>query len=390
MPALASPATASPATIATVIGRNTGSTSASAAAGKSWPLLTTADRNAPPRPGGGARPVTASSTATSAGSAHSSAQHSQTRRRRSSRPSSTPVTTGLASPRSASDPVGSVSGELQHHLLQASAARATSSVTRTPARDEPGVQRRRVVVAHDERGRRSGRRPARRSSATAAAGSGRAHAAPARSARAARSRSSLEHQPSRVHHADPVAQRVDLGEQVAGQHDGRAGLVQRGEQRRGSRRCRAGPGRSSARRAAAAPGRAAARRRCRAAGACPASTPAPGGGRSRRGRPARAPRRPAAAGPARRPGPAASMQAQVRAPGQVRPRRRALDQRADAGQHPRGAPRHRLAEQLDLARRSRARARAASARASSCPSRSGRAGRTGCRRGSAGRRRRRR
>ena len=35
VPALASPATASPATIATVIGRNTGRTSASAAAGNS-------------------------------------------------------------------------------------------------------------------------------------------------------------------------------------------------------------------------------------------------------------------------------------------------------------------------------------------------------------------
>ena len=48
MPVAASPAIASPAYTATASGRNTGSTMASAAAGYSEPLFTTADRNAPP------------------------------------------------------------------------------------------------------------------------------------------------------------------------------------------------------------------------------------------------------------------------------------------------------------------------------------------------------
>ena len=108
MPVVASPATASPATIATVIGRNTGSTSASAAAGNSCPSVTTADRNAPPWPGGGGMSATASTTATSAGSAHSNAQHSHTRRRpsisRSSMPIIGPITGRSDRPRCRSRP----------------------------------------------------------------------------------------------------------------------------------------------------------------------------------------------------------------------------------------------------------------------------------------------
>ena len=48
MPACASPATASPATTATAMGRNSGSTMASAAIANSDPLAMTADRNAGP------------------------------------------------------------------------------------------------------------------------------------------------------------------------------------------------------------------------------------------------------------------------------------------------------------------------------------------------------
>ena len=65
MPACASPAIESPATTATAIGRNSGSTIASAASGNSAPLRRTADRNGGPSPGRGARSVTTSSTATS-------------------------------------------------------------------------------------------------------------------------------------------------------------------------------------------------------------------------------------------------------------------------------------------------------------------------------------
>ena len=305
MPALASPAMVSPATIATVIGRNTGSTSASAAAGNSWPLLTTADRNAPPRPGGGARSVTASSTATSAGSAHSSAQHSQTRRRRSSR-LQLDARSRRASSASVSDPVRSVSRSAPAPPAPGCAAAGASSVTRMPAATSRAFSaagsswRTTSVVAvavddlpvqhGDDRGRVRG-----------------AHAAPARSGRAARSRSSVEHQPARVHHPDPVAQRLDLAEQVAGQHDGGAGLVQRDQQvahLADAARVQA-VGRLVEQQQLRA--RAAARRRCPAAAACPASRPAPGAGRSRPGRPARAPRRPAR----RRPRP----------PARVRPRR---------------------------------------------------------------------
>ena len=72
VPLVASPATASPANIATATGRKIGSTSASAAAGNSEPSRSTADRNAAPCPGGGVRCVVARKTATTAGSAHNS------------------------------------------------------------------------------------------------------------------------------------------------------------------------------------------------------------------------------------------------------------------------------------------------------------------------------
>ena len=92
MPVWASPAMASPAITDTAIGRNSGSTIASAATENSAPLLSTADRNAGPVPGRGARRVNASSTATSVGSATSMTRVSQVRGRRASLPSSTAIT----------------------------------------------------------------------------------------------------------------------------------------------------------------------------------------------------------------------------------------------------------------------------------------------------------
>ena len=92
MPACASPATASPATTATAIGRNSGSTMASAAMANSDPLAITAERNAGPCPGRGAIRVHASSTQTSVGSRLSRPIATHVRRRPNSLTSSTRIT----------------------------------------------------------------------------------------------------------------------------------------------------------------------------------------------------------------------------------------------------------------------------------------------------------
>src|SRR5215472_6653720 len=91
MPEPASPAMVSPATTATATGRKIGSTMASAAAGYSDPLDSTADSSAGPWPGGGARWVTATKIATMAGSPHSSAMLTQLLGRRASLISSIPI-----------------------------------------------------------------------------------------------------------------------------------------------------------------------------------------------------------------------------------------------------------------------------------------------------------
>src|SRR5215472_2637945 len=91
IPEPASPAMASPATTATATGRKIGSTMASAAAGYSDPLDSTADSSAGPWPGGGARWVTATKIATMAGSPHSSAMLTQLLGRRASLISSIPI-----------------------------------------------------------------------------------------------------------------------------------------------------------------------------------------------------------------------------------------------------------------------------------------------------------
>src|SRR6202021_3210627 len=81
-----------PAPPATATGRNTGSTKASAAAGYSCPSSSTAERNALPCPGGGARCVTAMKMATTSGSAHISPIENQVRTRRTSLNNSTAIT----------------------------------------------------------------------------------------------------------------------------------------------------------------------------------------------------------------------------------------------------------------------------------------------------------
>src|ERR687887_97617 len=83
---------------------------ASDAAGYSEPLLRTADRNAPPWPGGGAMSDTASSTATSVGTAHSSRIDSHTRGRMTSLRSSTVIMA-----------ITPVAGQLEHDILQGAA-----------------------------------------------------------------------------------------------------------------------------------------------------------------------------------------------------------------------------------------------------------------------------
>ena len=87
----------------------------------------------------------------------------------------------------------------------------------------------------------------------------------------------------------------------------------------------------------------------------------------------RARRRPAVNPPVEPP--AASISSQVRARRQVPVRGRTLDQRADLGQHPARGARHRLAQQLDLARRRQHQPEHACARWSSCPNRSRRGSR---------------
>ena len=89
-----------------------------------------------------------------------------------------------------------------------------------------------------------------------------------------RSRGSLHQQPPAVHHTDPAADRLDLGEQVAGQETPWCpSRVQLTQQRPHPRRCPVGPARSSAHRAVAGAVAAAGRRPGRAVAACPASTP---------------------------------------------------------------------------------------------------------------------
>src|SRR6266487_2309665 len=106
---LASPATVSPADTETATGRNSGSTSASAAAGNRAPLLSTSARKAGPSPGRGPMPVTLRNTATRVGRPASSAIDTQVRGRRTSLRSST-------------SSIGSTpAGEGQEHVLQGGA-----------------------------------------------------------------------------------------------------------------------------------------------------------------------------------------------------------------------------------------------------------------------------
>ena len=115
------------------------------------------------------------------------------------------------------------------------AASTTSSRVRRSGAElrRPGCRRRPAARSSSaaSSSRTSSRSPSRSStrpssSAAAASGVGRAHARPGRSALQQRVELVLQHQPAAVQHADPGAQLLDLGEQVAGQEHRGAGRVQ--------------------------------------------------------------------------------------------------------------------------------------------------------------------
>src|ERR1700722_6169890 len=155
---------ASPPTTATAMGRKTGSTMASAAAGYRFPLDRTSDSSVGPWPGGGTRCVTTTNTATSTGSPHSSARLTQFRGRRASLTSSTLIMRGLLvpgagagagagagpgfcagaggpGPRHPVDAVGAGRGQGQHQVLQRPPLGADLG-DRDARADQPRVQRR--------------------------------------------------------------------------------------------------------------------------------------------------------------------------------------------------------------------------------------------------------
>ena len=208
-------------------------------------------------------------------------------------------------------PVGARAGRGQHHLLEGGPLQLQPG-HRDPGGDQPRVDLGRVGAADDDPSPVDRGHPAVENARTRSGSGVCTTVAPVGAVQ--RGQLVLQHQPAAVEDADPRAQLLDLGEQVAGQEDRRPAAVAGRAAARGSRGCPAGPGRWSARRARAAPDGAAARRPGRAAGACRGSRPAPGGGRPRPARPARAPRRsvpPGAPGP---PGPAASSSARFARP----------------------------------------------------------------------------
>ena len=191
MPACASPAIASPATTATAIGRNSGSTMrqrgqrVERAVGQHGGQ----ERRAP-RPGRGPRSVTARRTATRVGSAQSSAD-----RHPGARPAEqlAQLDGDHADRRPPGRELGA--GRRQHHLLEGPPL-GRSSRTRTPAATSTRVQLGRVGVRGRAAGRRREARPGRRAAPRAAAGSGVRTTAAGR-ARVSAARSLLQHQPAR-------------------------------------------------------------------------------------------------------------------------------------------------------------------------------------------------
>src|SRR6266498_3639735 len=307
VPRLASPATASPAITDTATGRNTGSTSASAAAGNSAPLLSTSPRKAGPSPGRGPMPVTFRNTATRVGRPASSPMLTQVRGRRTSLRSSTTSTGSL--PRVRGPGVRGPGGgarEREEHVLQRGALDHQLADAHATL-DQVVVERLRAGAVE------------------------------------------LDDQAVAVHDGRSRADLLDLGEKVAGQeHRGPAGgqprqqvadvahalrvepvgrLVQhqqpgRPQQRGGQAEPLAHPARVGLDRPA--PHRIEPHR-----GKCLADAPPAVG---------------AAAARARR-----VEQRQVGTAGQVRVEGRPLDERADLREHRAPGARHRLAEQLDAA-----------------------------------------
>ena len=203
MPACASPAIESPATTATAIGRNSGSTMASAATENSEPLESTADRKAGPCPAAGRGSVTASSIATRVGSAFSRPmRHPGSRTRANSLRSSTAIIG--ASTRSVLGPVRCKM--ISSRLRRSSASSVTgipgaTSAALTSAGSLPRTMTSSPVPIA---------RPARPAPPTAAAGSGGTHNG-ASGGRPQRRQLILHDEPAAVEHPDPGAQRFDLG-----------------------------------------------------------------------------------------------------------------------------------------------------------------------------------
>src|SRR6266498_1333392 len=333
VPRLASPATASPAITDTATGRNTGSTSASAAAGNSAPLLSTSPRKAGPSPGRGPMPVTFRNTATRVGRPASSPMLTQVRGRRTSLRSSTTSTGSL--PRVRGPGVRGPGGgarEREEHVLQRGALDHQLADAHATL-DQVVVERLRAgaVELHDQ-----------------AVALPLPQLGPWQTARQRR-HAVLDDQPAAVHDGRSRTDLLDLGEKVAGQeHRGPAGgqprqqvadvahalrvepvgrLVQhqqpgRPQQRGGQAEPLAHPARVGLDRPA--PHRIEPHR-----GKCLADAPPAVG---------------AAAARARR-----VEQRQVGTAGQVRVEGRPLDERADLREHRAPGARHRLAEQLDAA-----------------------------------------
>src|SRR6266540_6219456 len=216
---------ASPAITETATGRNTGSTTASAAAGNSAPLLSTAPRKAGPSPGRGPIPVTLRNTATSVGRPASSAMLTQVRGRRTSLRSSTRSIAGLLAT-AAADVTAGPAGERQEDVLQRGTLHHQLADPHTALHQVP-VERLRAgavevddqaVVAPlaqlgpDQAGRQLGGEAKVRRGDLDTAGGGEQGAHPV-----------LDHQATPVHDRRAVADLLDLREQVARQeHRGAA------------------------------------------------------------------------------------------------------------------------------------------------------------------------
>ena len=230
MPCCASPAIASPAVIATAIGRNSGSTIASAASGNSVPSVSTADRNAGPAPGprpdvghreqhGDQRGQRVDQQDRHPGAAVAQ-QLAQLDADHAGPPAGSVADSSRAGPRRWSPPARCARGVRRSGASSSTRMpAATSSAAR--AAGVVGADQQPLAVALLDGASAAARRPGRRA---------RSHEHPAGGPLQV-VEVVLEHQPAAVQHADPGAHLLDLGEQVAGDEDRGAGRVELEQQR---------------------------------------------------------------------------------------------------------------------------------------------------------------